>query len=263
MTAPAVATSAVLFRLQTVDQRIRDVRGRVDSCEPQLSEVGAVVKQLEAEAKTTSGRVDELRAEERRLQRALSDKRDRVAMLEDRLRGVKTVREEAAVQAELGLVRRMQDSEEQEAMNLLDQVERLETRLSEQEAALAEARSAAEPRRQEILADKEVAERELEALARERQAVTETVGKRPLGVYERRSRNGRKPAVACMLEDGACGACYSVIPLQTQNEIRAAAGAGADSAGRDATPVICEACGFIVTAPESQGSSEETDDGGA
>lgn len=260
MTAAAVAMSAVLQRLHGVDTKIRDVRGRVDSCGPQLSEVGAVVKQLEEQAETTSGRVADLRAEERRLQRSLDDKRLRVAKLEDRLRGVRTPREEAAVQAELGLVRRLVDSEEQEAMNLLDQIERLEVRLSDQQAELAEARDAAEPRRQQILADKQAAEREFATLEEERRTVAETVDTDWLKVYDSLVKSGRKSAVALMLDDGACGACYSVIPLQRQHEIRAAADMAEEPTGRDAGPVTCEACGVIVTAPESGASGQ---DGGA
>lgn len=256
----ATATSAVLQRLHRVDMRIRDARGRVDSCDPQLSEVGAVVEQLETQAETTSGRVGELRAEERRLQRSLNDKRLRVAKIEDRLRSVRTVREEAAVQAELGLVRRLLDSEEQEAMNLLEQIERLEARLSDQQAELEEARDAAEPRRQQILADKEAAEREFAGLEEERRAVAATVDQDWLKVYDSLVKSGRKSAVASMLEDGACGACYSVIPLQRQHDIRAAADPAEDSAGVDAGPVTCEACGVIVTAPKSDASGQDPAD---
>jgi predicted nucleic acid-binding Zn-ribbon protein len=38
--------------------------------------------------------------------------------------------------------------------------------------------------------------------------------------------------------DGACGNCFSVIPLQLQNEVR-----------RGGAMVRCEACGVILTMP--------------
>ncbi len=257
--------SAALQRLQAVDLRVREVQVRIGSCDPRLAEVGATVEQLEAQAETTSGRVEELRAEERRLQRSSSDKRLRLQKLDERLREVKTAREEAAVQTETGLVRRVLESEEQEAMGLLEQIERLDARLADQQAALEEARSAAEPSRREILAEKEAAAVELAALGDERKTAAMGVDPRWLRVYDSLIRSGRESAVAPMSEDGACGVCFSVIPLQVQHEIRAAAGgrdspAGPDH-GRASTPlVICEACGVIVTAPETgdPGGDEQT-----
>ena len=55
-----------------------------------------------------------------------------------------------------------------------------------------------------------------------------------------RGRTGRT-AVAELTADGACGYCFSVMPLQIQNEVRH----GADL-------VRCEACGVILTAPEGE-----------
>jgi predicted nucleic acid-binding Zn-ribbon protein len=47
--------------------------------------------------------------------------------------------------------------------------------------------------------------------------------------------------VAALLEDGACGHCVGVIPLQVQNEVR-----------RGSDLIRCDACGVILTAqPES------------
>jgi len=48
--------------------------------------------------------------------------------------------------------------------------------------------------------------------------------------------------VATLTEDGACGACYGMVPLQLQNEIR-----------RGSALLRCEACGVILTAePEPE-----------
>lgn len=262
MTAEAMSGSASLQRLQEVDLKIRDVRGRIGACDPRLAEVGVAVKQLETQAETTAGRVEEIRAEERRLQRSSSDKRLRMRKLDERLREVRTQREQAAVQTEMGLVRRVLESEEQEALNLLEQAERLDARLAGQRAELEEAQAAAEPNRQEILAEKEAAEAELASLEAERQAAAGKIKAGWLRVYDSLIRSGRKSAVAPMSEDGACGTCFSMIPLQIQNEIWASATEDADQEENDAPPVICEACGVIVTAPESAEAGDDAADAG-
>lgn len=246
MTTSAPSMSAALQRLQAVDLQIREVRNRIGSFDPQLTEVDTTVQRLEAEAETTSGRVEDLRAEERRLHRASSDKRARLKKLEERVKMVKTVREEAAVQAETGLVRRVLDSEEQDAVNLLDQIERLEDRLAGQRADLQEAKSAAEPRRRELVAERTAAQGELAKLEERRKDFAADIDSRCLRVYDNLIRSGRKAAVAPMAEDGACGACFSVIPLQLQNEIRQLQ----NEIGTSMLLVVCEACGVIVTAPE-------------
>jgi predicted nucleic acid-binding Zn-ribbon protein len=48
--------------------------------------------------------------------------------------------------------------------------------------------------------------------------------------------------VADLTADGACGYCFSMMPLQVQNQVRH---------GTDI--VRCEACGVILTAPEPAG----------
>ncbi|MYI05897.1 MAG: hypothetical protein F4059_00880 [Gemmatimonadetes bacterium] len=153
---------------------------------------------------------------------------------------VRTVREEAAVQAELGLVRRALDQEEQEVVSLLDQIGRFEERLDRQRAALDEAREAVAPGREELLARREQVRSEAAGLKAQRDVVAGEIEPGYLNVYENLMLSGRRVAVAPMTEDGACGSCFSLIPLQLQNEIRSTA------------PLVrCEACGVIVTAPSS------------
>ena len=245
MTVDNGPVSSCLLELQTMDSRIRQTRDRIDAYGPLLEEVEAPALQLAEEVGVTEGRVRDLRLEERRLRLAAEEKAVRVQRLEERLKLVRTVREEAAVQAELGLVRRALDQEEQEVVNLLDQILRLEERLAEQQSAMERARTAVDPRRDELLAERELARSEAASLERSREGIAATIDSRYLRMYDHLARAGRRRAVAPMTEDGACGFCFSVIPLQLQNEIRTRA------------PLIrCEACGLIVTSPAATVESE-------
>ena len=247
MTVDSGPVSSRLLELQTMDGRIRETRDRVDSFGPLLEEVEAPSLQLAEEAAVTEGRVRDLQLEERRLRLAAEEKAVRVQRLDERLKLVRTVREEAAVQAELGLVRRALDQEEQEVVNLLDQIARFEERLGEQRAAMEQARAAVDPRRDELLAERELARSEVTTLESSREDIAAAIDPRYRRVYEHLARGGRRHAVAPMTEDGACGSCFSVIPLQLQNEIRTRA------------PLVrCETCGLIVTSPAAAGESEAT-----
>lgn len=240
MTVETGHISSRLLELQTIDDRIREARARVESFGPMLEAVDEPARNLEQDADVTSSRVRELHLDERRLRLAADEKRVRVQRLEERLNLVRTLREEAAVQAELGLVRRALDQEELEFVSLLDQIAKFEERLVGQREALAEAQSVVGPRRNEILVQQEAAQAELASLELERDLSATGIDPHYLSIYNGLARSGRRNAVTRMTADGACGVCFSLIPLQLQNEILTTA------------PLIrCEACGVIVTAPES------------
>lgn len=232
-------THSQLRELQELDRRIAETEDRVRAFEPQLDEVDEPATQLEQEVTTTRARIREMKVEEKRIELSADEKRQRTRKLQERLTEVRNVREEAAVGAELEMVQRALDGDEQEALTFLDQIRRLEQRLEEQETALEQARAELEPRRQELLESQRRAEGELAELREQREALASTVAPQQLRVYDRIRGSGRRQAVAELTPDGACGNCYSMIPLQLQNQIR--------SSG---AMLRCEACGVILTARE-------------
>ena len=227
-----------LRELQEIDRRIAEAEDRIRAFDPKLAEVDEPALQLEQEVATTRGRLREMKVEERRIELSADEKRIRVKKLQERLGQIRNVREEAALSVEMDLLRRSLDGEEQEALTLIEQIRRLEVRLSEQEKALEQARAELEPRRQELLSSKADAERELVQLREQRQTRAGDLQPRQLRVYEGIRGSGRRQAVSELTLDGACGNCFSVIPLQLQNEVR-----------RGGAMVRCEACGVILTLP--------------
>jgi predicted nucleic acid-binding Zn-ribbon protein len=233
------STTNALKELQRLDREIRDAEQRAEAFIPQLDQVDGPALQLEAEASATKTRLTEMRLDERRHELSADEKRNRTRILQDRLNAVRNVREEAAVTAELEMVRRALEGEEQDALTLLDQIRKLELRYEEQEAKLAAARAEVEPRRQELIQGREAVLAEIVELKARREAFSKTMNPRQLQLYQGiRGRTGRQ-AVAELTADGACGHCFSVMPLQVQNQVR-----------HGAELVRCEACGVILTAPE-------------
>jgi predicted nucleic acid-binding Zn-ribbon protein len=230
-----------LKELQRLDREIREAEGRAEAFAPELEAVENVALQLETEAGATRARLQEMKLDERRHELSADEKRARSKVLQERLSAVRNVREEAAVTAELDMVRRGLEGEEQDALTLLDQIRKLEMKLQEQEDKLAAARAEVEPRRQELIGARAAIEVEIAELKRKRDEFARTMNPRQLQLYQGiRGRTGRV-AVAELTGDGACGYCFSVMPLQIQNEVRH----GADL-------VRCEACGVILTAPEGE-----------
>ena len=233
------STTNALKELQRLDREIRDAEQRAEAFLPQLDDVDGPALQLEADAGALRSRLTEMRLDERRHELTADEKRNRTRILQDRLAAVRNVREEAAVTAELEMVRRTLEGEEQDALTLLDQIRKLEVRLDEQEAKLAAARADVDPRRQELIQGRERVLAEIVELKAKREAFSRTVNPRQLQLYQGiRGRTGRQ-AVSELTGDGACGHCFSILPLQAQNRVRH---------GTDL--VRCEACGVILTAPE-------------
>lgn len=235
-----------LKELQRLDNRIHDARQRIHDFDPMFEEVEEPALILESELETSRNRLKEMKLEERRLELSSEEKRERVKKLEERLGGVRNLREEAAVSAELEMVKRGLQNDEQEALTLIDQVRKGEERVSELEAAFAEASELVEPKRKELLAEREEAKKDLDLLEKKRESFAAQIADEELRIYEAIRGKGQRAAVAELTEDGACGNCFGIVPLQHQNEIR-----HGDSLIR------CEGCGVILAAPDPEGAEEE------
>lgn len=242
-------TAPLLQDLQAIDANVALAEKMIERFEPLLDEVDEPVTILEGEGTRVRDRLKTLRLEEKRLEGAAADKRDRLSRLAERLNLVRNLREEAAVHAETDMVRRATEADESEAIQLLDQIRRLEERSVEVDEALVEARTTIEPRRKEILKDRKKAQRELKKLQTGRETCLALLEDAPRRMYESIRAGGRVTAVAALTEDGACGHCYGFVPLQMQNEIVAGA-----------QLMRCEACGVIITAPIDLSGDEDEDE---
>lgn len=240
-------TRTGLKELQKLDTRIAEARQRIREFDPRFEEVEEPALILESDLEASRNRQKEMTLEERRLERAVEEKRERIKKLEERLGNVRNLREEAAVSAELEMVKRSLTNDEQEAMSLIDQVRKVEERVSELEAAFAEASELVEPRRKELLNEREEARKDLELLEKEREAFVAEIDDEELRIYEAIRGKGQRAAVAELTEDGACSNCFGMVPLQHQNEIR-----------HGDTLIRCEACGVILAAADPEGEADGT-----
>jgi len=230
--------AALLLDLQQLDLRIAEARIRIREFEPQLEELDEPGIRAEKEVVQLRKRVEELTLDQRRLKSSLTEKRDRLEKLAQRMNAVRNVREEAAVTAETDLVTRALEADEQESFQVEDLIARTAEKLSESEAALEQAMQELEPRRKAILDEQAKIETEVASLNKERDGFASQIRDDERVLYERIQAGGRSISVSPMTDDGACGHCFAMIPLQVQNEIRAGA-----------RMVCCESCGVIVAPP--------------
>jgi len=226
-----------LQEVQKLDQRIRTLQKEMATFEERLAEVEDPALKLESELKAVEDRLEEMKADTRRLERSAEDKRARVEKLEERLNQVTNLREEAAVSTELDLIRRAVEGDEQEALQLMDQTQRAEMAADELREQTAASRAEVAPAQEALQAERMELETKLDHLRDRRRELLEVVGDAERRVYDSFHSSGRAVVVAPLLEDGACGNCFGVVPLQLQNEIR-----------HSSVLIRCEACGVILSA---------------
>ena len=228
-----------LVELQGIDLKILAAQQRTREFDPLLGEVEQPALVLESDAEKTRARLKKINLEERQLELSVAEKRERQKRLDERLGSVRNLREEAAVSAELEMVKRALQNDEQEALSLLDQIRRMEGRLEELDEAITEARAIVGPRLEELISGRDTAEKELDALEQDRESFVHAMDARDLRLYEGIRRGGRVIAVAALTEDGACSHCFGIVPPQLQNEIR-----------HSGALIRCEGCGVILTLTE-------------
>ena len=230
-----------LKELQKLDIRIQESKQRIGAFDPLFEEVEEPALVLERDFGATKTRLQELKLEERRLELATVEKRERQKRLEERLGSVRNLREEAAVTAELEMVKRAFQNDEHEALTLIDQLRKTEERSVELEAAFAEASAVVEPKKNELLEQRAAAEQKLEDMRERRKGFAAGMDPAELKVYDAIRSGGRSIAVSPLTLDGACGHCFGMVPLQRRNEIAHSEGI-----------IRCEGCGVILTAPDEE-----------
>jgi len=232
-------TAGSLKDLQELDLVLEEVRTRTAGFDPLLAEVEEPALALEQEIAAAQGRLKEMKSEERHLENAADDRRARTKTLQERLKAVRNLREEAAGKVEMDLLQQDLERDEREALALLDQIRKLEERLEELTVAQEASRAEVEPRRQELLEAQKLALDEFTRLKLKRDDFAKRIPGKELQNYDRIRGGGRSIAVAMLTPDGACGHCFGMVPLQLQNEIRG---------GAALTP--CEFCGVLLGAEE-------------
>lgn len=228
-------TYQALLDLQELDQQMREARDRVERFEPELEELDAPVREVEKELESTRKRLEEMKAESRRLERSADDKRGHLEKYEEHLKRARTTREESAARAEIDLISKALDADDDDAFALMEQITRLELRVDELEKKLEAVRAETDPKRQELLSARDEAAQQLDVLEDQRKNKLVRLNDQDARLYERISSGRSRIAMAALTPDGACGHCFSMIPLQEQTEIR-----------RKERLHRCEACGVIL-----------------
>lgn len=223
-----------LLRLQEKDKVVLRVEADMKALEPELevldTELGQAITSLEA-AKTRAAEADKKRAD---LEAKIESYRLMQERKRQRLEWVRGAKEASTLMAELDLARTVLAREEAEWVRSADRVQETQGDVGEHDARLAELKEAQAPKREELAARLAEYDDQLKAALAERQKVAEDVPRALHDRYER-IRQGRAPLALYPVAGGACGHCYTAVPLHRRQKLQ----------NGDATEP-CEACGVLL-----------------
>jgi uncharacterized protein len=229
---------ASLVELQKLDDEIRAAESRLEEFGPRLRSLDDPVAALEAERQATAERLEKLRHDARKLEHGATQKKERLRMYQERIQKSRKLSDESAARAELDLIRRAIVADEQESTELATQVTRTDLKLDDLARQIERKRTELKPQHEEIEAERSKAESELQLLRDRRAAMAATVATPALRVYDRIRSGRNRRGIAPLTDEGACGQCYNVLPVQEQEIVR-----------RGQELHRCEQCGIILYAP--------------
>jgi len=229
------ALHASLLTLQELDDEIARTEARLEEFGPKLEELEAPLAGFTDEVEGTRLRLQELRQDVSRLERAAEQNKARLQVYEERLMRVRNVREEAAARAEMDLVRRALEADVAELQQQSEQATRTDLRLDEMNLQLASLKEEAGPQRKQLEAERREVEDALAVLKDRRENHALRLDTPARRLYERVRTGRTRRVLAPLTEEGACGNCFNVLPLQEQADVR-----------RGQSLRRCEVCGVIL-----------------
>ncbi len=223
-----------LHDLQEKDRRVMSVEDELRGLEPELEELDRVLGKLEDELAAARKRAGETVSRREGLEGKIESYRVMQERRRQKLEWVRGAKEASTLMAEIDLARSVLAKEEAEWIRSADEVQRVEQMTDELVAQLEELRTSQAPRRSEIAELQSQCRERLDQATAERQQFAKGV-KRPLLLQYERIRKGRAPLALYPLHGGACGHCYTAVPLHLRQQME-----------QTASAATCEACGVMI-----------------
>jgi predicted nucleic acid-binding Zn-ribbon protein len=223
-----------LLQLQEIDALIGDRQARLGALRAESETLVAELEGLEKETVALNARLEATEEELRHAERTVQAGRATLKRLQTRAQEVHNMREHTAARAEVDAARQNLELAEDELLDAMQDQETARAALTDLEGDIASRQQEYGERLSELDAEHRKLEEEIAIDLDRRSNRALRIDERARSMYDT-VRRGRADSALAPLVDGVCGHCYTAIPLQTQQVIRA---------GR--VLVVCETCGVIL-----------------
>ena len=228
-----------VLALQERDRAVMSVEREKAALEPEIEQLDQQLHEARAALEAAQRRVQEADVRRAELEGKIEGYRVMQERRRQRLEWVKGAKEASTLMAELDLARSVIAKEEAEWIRSADKVQEAQHLAAEAEKRVDELETEQAPKREAIQARQAELDEQLAAAKADRKKATKNVPNGLLARYEK-IRTGRAPLALYPLENGACGHCFTAIPLHRRQKLLG--GGGVEP---------CEACGVLVYDPEN------------
>ncbi|MBE0592082.1 MAG: hypothetical protein IH616_06750 [Gemmatimonadales bacterium] len=223
-----------LLRLQEKDKVVMAVEAEIAALEPEIQQLDEDLANANAALEAVGARAAE--AERRRAE--LEAKIETYRVMQDRkrqrLEWVRGAKEASTLMAELDLARTVLAREEAEWVKSADRVQEAQAELEEFTTTVEDLKAVQAPKREELAARLAEFDERLKAAQADRESVAQEVAAEVQDRYER-IRRGRAPLALYAVRGGACGHCFTSVPLHRRQKLF-----------NGQTVEACEACGVLL-----------------
>ncbi|MDX1564709.1 MAG: C4-type zinc ribbon domain-containing protein [Phycisphaeraceae bacterium] len=214
-----------LHALFVLDQQVRGLQSRLDSAAHHVRSQEIKIKQLNDQLNELKDQLKQTRASEANLESEAVGIEERINKLREQMNNAQTNKEYSAFLVEVNTLKVDKAKKEEEALELMSEIEALEAKVQEAENRLNEQKKI------KSVADQELANRtsevgqQLEELKRKRESAASEVPDKPLALFNKMADDTEGEAMAPVVREDprrlefTCGGCYMSIPAETINRL--------------------------------------------
>lgn len=223
----------LLYRLQELEEGIDSKESALSNARARQRESDEL-RQARASLEATQANLAELKTRRDRAEWEVADLEAKIKELDERLYSgrVTNPKELTGLNSEIAILRQKKDRAETEALELMEEMGRASSSLSEAQARYNEAQDKWRHDQNELARQIEELEAELRQLRSEREALVLQIAPRDLELYQRVKRY--KGRAVALVEQGACGGCRITLSWAKLQQVRGS------------RPVTCDNCGRLL-----------------
>ncbi len=208
----------LIVQLSKLDQQIDELYAEFGELPDRIEEVRKAVEEQEEKIEQLQERHKEVIGEKTDVHLKVQALEERQKELEDLLFQVKTNRQYDAIVKELEYLKQQRQDEENKYATLAIQEHNISKQLEQEQQQLEQLKAELQELEEEFAALEGGLDKKIRRLEMKREKLVQKLPKQLLSHYERISEYHGDAAVP--LKRGSCSGCYSVVPPQTEVELR-------------------------------------------
>jgi len=208
-----------------IDQQVRGLESRLTSAQNHVRAQQAKLDQLTQEQTDLSTQLKQIQATEANLETEAAGMDERIAKLREQMNAAQSNKEYSAMLVEVNTVKADKSKVEEQALELMAQLEDLKSKVTDVEARIVEQQKIKQMADKDLEARRGEVGEQLDQLKQKRQTAAEAVPSDALTVFDKLADSLDGEAMAPVIQDDPrlmeyiCGGCYMQIPMERLNQL--------------------------------------------